>query len=81
MDKSLMTENLVEANQETKREERFGREREIEGCVCLCLCLYLSLCLCQGVSDNERGRAEKFLSEWVREMKFYVGKETFFAEI
>ena len=28
MDKSLMTENLVEANQETKREERFGRERE-----------------------------------------------------
>ena len=40
MDKSLMTENLVEANQETKREERFGRE--IEGC----LCLYLSLCLC-----------------------------------
>ena len=28
MDKSLMTENLVKANQETKREERFGRERE-----------------------------------------------------
>ena len=46
MDKILMSENLVEANQETKREERFGREREIEGCVCLCLCLYLSLCLC-----------------------------------
>ena len=44
MDKCLMTKNLVEANQETKREERFGREREIEGCVCLCL--YLSLCLC-----------------------------------
>ena len=44
MDKSLLTENLVEANQETKREKRFGREREIEGCVCLCL--YLSLCLC-----------------------------------
>jgi len=44
MDKSLMTENLVEANQETMREERFGREREIEGCVCLFL--YLSLCLC-----------------------------------
>ena len=38
MDKSLMTKNLVEANQETKREERFGREREIEGCVFLCLC-------------------------------------------
>ena len=66
MDKSLMTENLVEANQETKREERFGRERERErereGCVCLFL--YLSLCLCQGVSDNERGRAENFLSGW-----------------
>ena len=30
MDKSLMTENLVKANQETKREERFGRERERE---------------------------------------------------
>ena len=75
MDKSLMTENLVEANQETKREERFGRE--IEGC----LCLYLSLCLCQGVSDNERGRAENFLSEWVGEMKFYVGNEIFFIEI
>ena len=44
MDKSLMTENLVEANQETKREERFGREREREGCVCLFL--YLSLCFC-----------------------------------
>ena len=75
MDKSLMAKNLVEANQETKREERLGREREIEGCV------YLSLCLCQGVSDNERGRAENFLSEWVGEMKFYVGKEIFFVEI
>ena len=62
MDKSLMTENLVESNQETTREGRFGGEREIEGCVCLCL--YLSLCLCQGVSDNERGRAENFLSGW-----------------
>ena len=64
MDKSLMTENLVKANQETKREEGFGREREreIEGCVCLFL--YLSLCFCQGVSDNERGRAENFLSGW-----------------
>ena len=62
MDKSLMTENLVEANQVTKREERFGRERERQGCVCLFL--YLSLCLCQGVSDNERGKAEKFLSGW-----------------
>ena len=71
--KSLITENLVEANQETKRDERFGREREIEGCVCLCLC--------QGVSDNERGRAEIFLSEWMGEMKFYVGKEKIFAEI
>ena len=79
MDKSLMTENLVEANQETKREERFGREREIEGCVCLFL--YLSLCLCQGVNDNERGRDEIFLSEWLGERKFYVGKEIFFAEI
>ena len=58
MDKSLMTKNLVEANQETKREERLAREREIEGCVYLCL--YLSLCLCQGVSDNERGRVEIF---------------------
>ena len=28
MDKSLMAENLVKANQETKREERFGRERK-----------------------------------------------------
>ena len=37
MEKSLMTKNLVGANQETKREERFGREREIEGCECLCL--------------------------------------------
>jgi len=27
MDKSLMTKNLIEANQETKREERLGRER------------------------------------------------------
>ena len=35
MDKSLMTENLVEANQETKREERFGRERERERGMCV----------------------------------------------
>ena len=28
MEKSLMTKNLVGANQETKREERFGRERD-----------------------------------------------------
>ena len=39
MDKSLMTENLVEANQETKREERFGRERERERDVCVCFCI------------------------------------------
>ena len=32
-------------------------------------------------SDNERGRAENFLSEWLGEMKFYVGKEKNFAEI
>ena len=30
------------------------------------------------MSDNERGRAEKFLSEWVGEIKFYVGNEIFF---
>ena len=33
MDKSLMTKNLVEANQETKREERLGRERDRGMCV------------------------------------------------
>ena len=33
MEKSLMTENL-EANRETKREER-----EVEGCVCFCVCV------------------------------------------
>ena len=33
MDKSLMTENLVEANQETKREERLARERDRGMCV------------------------------------------------
>ena len=33
MDKSLMTKNLVEANQETKREERLGRERDTGMCV------------------------------------------------
>ena len=27
------------------------------------------------MSKNERGRVEKFLSEWVGEMKFYVGKK------
>ena len=35
MDKSLMTENLVKANQETKREERFGRERERDRGMCV----------------------------------------------
>ena len=33
MDKSLMTKNLVEANQETKREERLARERDRGMCV------------------------------------------------
>ena len=33
MDKSLMTKNLVEANQETKREERLGRERDRRMCI------------------------------------------------
>ena len=33
MDKSLMTKNLVEANQGTKREERLGRERDRGMCV------------------------------------------------
>ena len=37
IDKSLMTKNLVEANQETKREERFGRERDRWMCVCVCV--------------------------------------------
>ena len=32
-------------------------------------------------SDNRRGRAKNFLSEWVGEMKFYVGNEIIFAEI
>ena len=35
MDKSLMTENLVKANQETKREERFGWERERDRGMCV----------------------------------------------
>ena len=39
MDKSLMTENLVKANQETKREERLGRERERQRDVCVCFCI------------------------------------------
>ena len=33
MDKILMTKNLVEANQETKREERLGRERDRRMCI------------------------------------------------
>ena len=33
MDKSLMTTNLVEANQETQRDERLGRERDRGMCV------------------------------------------------
>ena len=36
MEKSLMTE-ILEANQETKREERFGRERDRQMCVCVCV--------------------------------------------
>ena len=37
IDKSLMTKNLVEANQETKREERFGRKRDRRMCVYVCV--------------------------------------------
>ena len=35
--------------------------------------------LCEGVGDNERGRAENLLSEWVEEMKFYAGKVNIFC--
>lgn len=39
MEKGLVAKNLVDANRKTKREERFGWEREIEGSVCVCVCL------------------------------------------
>ena len=47
MEKSLMTE-ILEANRETKREERFGRDRWRDLCICVCV-----------LSVNEEGQPVK----------------------
>ena len=65
MEKSLMTE-ILEANRETKREERFGRDRWRDLCICVCV-----------LSVNEEGqpvKRERDICEdvWLR-IKWVVG--------